>query len=96
MCSLGCPLRNASLKVAYYEVPIPGRFSLLADTMSRIAKTTIGKGSNHMQNGGQSARLCKPVSCYGHQFLFLGLWMALFSTFVGDVERQRAAGMQRL
>jgi hypothetical protein len=32
MCSLGCPIRNASLKVAYFEVPIPGRFSLPADT----------------------------------------------------------------
>jgi hypothetical protein len=31
MCSLGCPIRNASLKVAYFEVPIPGRFSLPAD-----------------------------------------------------------------
>jgi hypothetical protein len=34
MCSLGCPIRNASLKVAYFEVPIPGRFSLPADTAS--------------------------------------------------------------
>ena len=30
--SLRCPIRNASLKVAYFEVPIPGRFSLSADT----------------------------------------------------------------
>ena len=29
--SLRCPIRNASLKVAYFEVPIPGRFSLPAD-----------------------------------------------------------------
>jgi hypothetical protein len=32
MCSLGCSIRNASLKVAYFEVPIPGRFSLPADS----------------------------------------------------------------
>ena len=34
--SLRCPIRNASLKVAYFEVPIPGRFSLPADRWAEL------------------------------------------------------------
>jgi hypothetical protein len=42
MSSLGCPIRNASLKVAGFQVSIPDRFSLPADTiLALIAACTL-------------------------------------------------------
>ena len=55
MCSLRCSIRNASLKVAYFEVPIPGRFSLPADTIARFAEFFNKQGWGYRQD------LDKPV-----------------------------------